>query len=151
MEIKPYKNNAKKHSKKQIEAIAKSIKEFGMHQPIVVDTKGVIIIGHGRYEACKLLGIEPKVVVADLPAKKAAAYRLADNKLNESKWDVDLVLEELKLLGKDLVDITGFNVKDITDEFNVTADLNSEIDIDGVQSTLVHTCPKCGFEFGKKK
>lgn len=39
MEIKPYSKNGKKHTKKQIEQVANSIKEFGMNQPIVVDKK----------------------------------------------------------------------------------------------------------------
>lgn len=64
MQIKPYPLNAKKHPQKQIEQVANSIKEFGMNQPIVVDADGVIIVGHGRYEALKHLGMEldPKYV-----------------------------------------------------------------------------------------
>ena len=47
--VKPYKNNAKIHDEKQVEKIAKSIKEFGWRgNPIVVDREGVIIAGHGR-------------------------------------------------------------------------------------------------------
>ena len=49
MHIQPYADNAKKHPKKQVEQIAESIKRFGMNQPIVVDEKGIIIVGHGRY------------------------------------------------------------------------------------------------------
>lgn len=57
MKITPYSKNSKKHPKKQIEQVANSIKEFGMNQSIVVDNQGVIIVGHGRYEALKLLGV----------------------------------------------------------------------------------------------
>lgn len=109
MEIKPYTKNAKKHPKKQIEQIANSIKEFGMNQPIVVDKQGVIIVGHGRYEASKLLGIEPEIKVVDLTEEQAKAYRLADNKLNESEWDMGLAIEELKGLSEELFDLTGFD------------------------------------------
>lgn len=111
MEIKPYSKNAKKHPKKQIEQVANSIKEFGMNQPIVVDKQGVIIVGHGRYEALKHLGWEVKpewVKVVDLTEEQANAYRLADNKLNESDWDMVLVIEELKGLSPEMLDITGF-------------------------------------------
>jgi ParB-like chromosome segregation protein Spo0J len=87
-DIKPYEKNAKKHPKKHVEQVAASIKEFGMNQPIVVDKQGVIIVGHGRYEACKLLGIEPEIKVVELTEEQAKAYRLADNKLNESDWDM---------------------------------------------------------------
>lgn len=118
MEIKPYEKNAKKHPKKQIEQVAASIKEFGMNQPIVVDKEGVIIVGHGRYEAIKSLGWEVKdewVKVVDLTEEQAKAYRLADNKLNESEWDMQLVIEELKLLSEPLLDLTGFD-KDLVIE-----------------------------------
>jgi len=110
-EITPYNKNAKKHSKKQIQQVANSIKEFGFNQPIVIDKKGVIIVGHGRYEASKLLGLtEVPILEVDLTEKQAKAYRLADNKLNESDWEMDLVIEELKELDDtDLVELTGFD------------------------------------------
>lgn len=111
MNIQPYPKNAKKHPKKQIEQVANSIKEFGMNQPIVVDKQGVIIVGHGRYEALKSLGWEVKpewIKVVDLTEEQANAYRLADNKLNESDWDMELVLEELKGLSSEMLDLTGF-------------------------------------------
>jgi len=111
--IKPYEKNAKEHPKHQIEKIADSIKEFGFNQSIVIDKEGVIIVGHGRLEAAKLLGMDKvPVVIAELTEEQAKAYRLADNKLNESDWDMDLVIEELKgleLAGFD-IELTGFDV-----------------------------------------
>jgi len=112
MQITPYAKNAKKHPQKQVEQVANSIKEFGMNQPIVVDKQGVIIVGHGRYEALKSLGMEIKdeyIKVVDLTEEQAKAYRLADNKLNESEWDMDLVIEELKSLSEPMVELTGFD------------------------------------------
>ena len=108
-DIKPYEKNAKKHPEEHIQKIANSIKEFGMNQPIVVDKDGVIIVGHGRYEACKLLGIEPEIKIVDLDKERVNAYRLADNKLNESEWNMALVIEELKGLSEEMVDLTGFD------------------------------------------
>jgi len=113
MQIKPYGKNAKKHPKKQIEQVANSIKEFGMNQPIVVDKDGVIIVGHGRYEALKHLGwseeqILENIKVVDLTEDQAKAYRLADNKLNETDWDMELVIQELKELPEIMIDLTGF-------------------------------------------
>ena len=92
-EIKPYKNNAKKHPQTQVDNIAKSINDYGFRQPIVVDKDGVIIIGHGRYLACKELGKTevPVHYAGDLTAKKVRELRLLDNKLNESEWDFDLL------------------------------------------------------------
>lgn len=113
MKIQPYADNAKKHPKSQIEQIAKSIERFGMNQPIVVDGEGIIIVGHGRYAALQHLGweIKPEWVLQlnNLTRDEANAYRLADNKLNESEWDMDLVIEELRGLDADLFLLTGFD------------------------------------------
>jgi len=129
MEITPYIKNAKKHPKKQIEQVANSIKEFGMNQPIVVDKQGVIIVGHGRYEALKLLGMEVKdeyIKVVDLTEEQAKAYRLADNKLNESEWDMKLAIEELKVLSDEMFDLTGFD-RDLIIEADEADDIVPEI------------------------
>lgn len=116
-EISPYRKNAKKHDKKQIAQIAASIKAFGFNQPIVVDKDNVIIVGHGRYEAAKVLGLEevPVMQVA-LNKEQASAYRLADNKLNESEWDMSMVIEELKELSMEMLELTGFEKDLIVEE-----------------------------------
>lgn len=129
MKISPYAKNAKKHPKKQIEQVAASIKEFGMNQPIVVDKQGVIIVGHGRYEALKSLGMEVKdeyIKVVDLTEEQAKAYRLADNKLNESEWDMDLVIEELKGLSEPMLELTGFD-KDLIIESDEQDDVVPDV------------------------
>jgi len=109
-EIKPYFKNAKEHSDKQIKKIADSISEFGFNQPIVLDKDNVIIVGHGRYMAAQSLEMQTvPTITIDLDEEHAKAYRLADNKLNESNWDMDIVIEELKGLSLDMIDLTGFN------------------------------------------
>jgi len=114
-EIRPYEANAKVHPDKQLKQIAASLREFGWRQPIVVDKAGVIIVGHGRYYAYLKHpeGIaEPRIEVADdLTDEQVRSYRLADNKLNESDWNMDLVKQDLIELGPDwhLYDLTGFS------------------------------------------
>lgn len=99
-EIKPYKKNAKKHEETQIKNVMQSIKEFGVVQPIVVDKNNTIIIGHCRYEAMKRLGYdelqEDWVKVVDLSEEEAEKLRLLDNKLNESEWSLDLLLDSIQ-------------------------------------------------------
>ena len=113
-ELKPYKNNARKHSKDQLKKIAASIKEFGFVNPVLVDGKNTIIAGHGRVEAAKTLGIEavPCVLVEHLSESQKRAYIIADNRLAElSEWDMELLnleLNELKQLDFKL-DLTGFD------------------------------------------
>lgn len=106
-EIKPYKKNAKKHNKTQIENVAESIKQFGWQQPIVLDKNNVIIIGHCRYEAAKLLGYKtaPCKIASDLSDQQVKKLRNLDNKLNESEWDYDILKLDISDLSFD-----GFNI-----------------------------------------
>lgn len=133
MEIKPYADNAKKHSDKQIEQIGDSIREFGWQQPIVVDKEGTIIAGHGRWLAYKKYDLpEPPIQVANLSPEQARAYRLADNKLNESDWDMELVIQELKDMNIEMVALTGFDI-DLVEGMENAAQINElarERDID---------------------
>lgn len=108
--ITPYEKNAKKHPDEQVQKIMDSIREFGFNQPIVVDSKGVIIVGHGRYMAAQLLDLDKvPVVQLDVSEDKAKSYRLADNKLNESEWDMDIVIGELKTMSLAMIDLSGFD------------------------------------------
>ena len=80
--LKPYEKNAKKHSETQIKNVAESIKEFGWQQPIVVDPNYVIIIGHCRYEAAKLLKLEEvPVAIAHMGSLTDHRYRVSQIRL----------------------------------------------------------------------
>ena len=98
----PYAKNAKKHSDKQIQNVAKSIREYGFVQPVVIDRGGIIVIGHCRVLAAKTLNMEevPCVCVDDLTPEQVNALRIVDNKTNESEWDIDTL--EADLLSLDL-------------------------------------------------
>ena len=109
-DIRPYDKNAKKHPPKQLRQIAESIKAFGFNQPVVTDNNRVIIVGHGRYFAAQKLGMtEIPVLTIELDEEKARSYRLADNKLNESDWEMELVIEELKNMSFENLKLTGFD------------------------------------------
>jgi DNA modification methylase len=115
--IIPYVNNPKAHPDDQIKKIASSIKEFGFKVPIIVDKDFVIIAGHGRYYAAKLLGLDkvPVIIAEDLTPAQVKAFRIADNKVAESEWDYESLLAELEQL-KDLdydIELTGFDEEEI--------------------------------------
>ena len=95
--IKPYEKNPRKNDR-AVDGVAESIKQFGFQQPIVVDKKNVIVVGHTRYKAAQKLGLKtvPCVRADDLTKEQVKAYRIADNKLNElATWDFELLGEEL--------------------------------------------------------
>lgn len=117
--IKPYDNNAKMHDQSQIDAVAKSIEQFGFVQPIVIDKSFNIVIGHCRYLASKNLGLTevPCVIVEELSEEQVSALRLADNKLNESEWDTEL----LKLCLEDIatIDMSDFGFDAVFDDEDI--------------------------------
>lgn len=142
----PYINNARTHSKDQIQMIASSIKEFGFNDPIAIDAKNGIIAGHGRLEAAKLLGLEevPTIRLDHLTKSQQKAYVLAHNRIAlDSGWDSDLLkieFNELIEAGFDL-DLTGFDQKEI-DAF-LNAEIENEFEdheSDGLGETAESIC-----------
>jgi DNA modification methylase len=116
----PYARNARTHSKRQIRQIAASIKTFGFTSPVLVNRSRMIIAGHGRVDAAKLLGMKsvPTICLENLTEDEIRAYILADNRLAENAgWDDSILAIELQhLTSVDLgfeVSITGFEVGEI--------------------------------------
>ncbi len=96
--LKPYANNARTHSAKQIGQIKSSMKAFGFMNPILIDADNEVIAGHGRLAAALELGMAtvPTIQVTHLSEKEVRAYRLADNKLAENAtWDTDILQIEI--------------------------------------------------------
>ena len=108
----PYARNPRNNTA-AIDAVKASIAEFGFRQPIVVDEKMVVIVGHTRLEAAKALGLKtvPVHVAEGLTPAQAKAYRIMDNRSHENaQWDDELLRLEfgdLKLDDFDLA-LTGF-------------------------------------------
>lgn len=100
--IKPYAGNPRLNDQ-AVDAVARSIKEFGFRQPVVVDEHGVIVVGHARFKAAVKLGLEkvPVHVAKGLTAAEIKAYRIADNQTASiSTWnDVLLPIELAELQG----------------------------------------------------
>jgi len=117
----PYKQNARKHSDKQKHQIAASIKQFGFNNPVLIDNDNVIIAGHGRVEAAKLLGLKtvPTLSLSHMSESEKRAYIIADNRLAElAGWDEEILAIEFQHLLEipDLnfdVEITGFETSEI--------------------------------------
>lgn len=104
-EVKPYYRNTKVHSKSQIADIARSIRDFGFDQPVVVDQEMIIIKGHGRYYAAVKIGMKniPTIKREDLTPAQVMASRIADNKLFEmTSVDAQVQSDELDDIAKSL-------------------------------------------------
>jgi ParB-like chromosome segregation protein Spo0J len=114
----PYARNPRQIPQSAIDKVAASIQDFGFRQPIVVDQKGVIIVGHVRLLAAQQLRSTnvPVHVATELTNAQVNCYRLADNRTNEeATWDMEMLaleLADLRLSEFDL-DLTGFNLDEI--------------------------------------
>ena len=100
-ELKPYAGNARAHPKSQIEQLKASISANGFVNPVLIDEAGLLIAGHGRWQAAKALGLSsiPTITLPGLSERAKAKIRLADNQIAaNAAWDLDLLKDELKLV-----------------------------------------------------
>lgn len=132
-ELHPYENNARTHSPAQLEAISNSIKEFGFINPVIIDENNMILVGHGRIEASKILGITqaPYRRITNLTEDQKKAYILADNRLSDlGGWDEEMLAQELESIQ---LDMSAFGFEDFEinidePEPDITED---DFDVDG--------------------
>lgn len=118
----PYVNNARTHSKEQINKLRASIREFGFINPVIIDRDYNVIAGHGRIMASKDEGIDkvPCVFVDYLTDAQKKAYILADNRMAlDADWDEELLKVEIESLqGADFdLNLTGFDEAELMDIF----------------------------------
>ena len=122
--LNEYEGHVKEHPPEQVRKIADSIEKFGMNAPIGVDENNMIIYGHGRYMACKLLGMEtvPVIRLEHMTEQQKRAYILVDNKLNmETGFDMEALNAELQA-------ISDFDMGDFG--FDMDFDFDADDDAD---------------------
>ena len=125
----PYVNNTRTHSEEQINQIASSIKEFGFTNPVLIDTDGGLIAGHGRVMGAKKLGLKevPTITLDNLTEAQKKAYIIADNKIAlNAGWDEELLKIELQSLQEMDFDYSnlGFDFEFDTEELNDENEIN---------------------------
>lgn len=131
----PYQNNARTHSKEQINKLRASIREFGFVNPVIIDREYNVIAGHGRIAAASEEGITevPCVFVDHLTEAQKKAYILADNRMAlDAGWNEDLLrveLEALEEMGYDL-GLTGFDDKELAALFPAEEAKEDDFDVD---------------------
>ena len=134
----PYANNARTHSKAQIEKLRSIYRGIGFGDPVEVDENFTILSGHGRVEAAKAEGMTelPYVMLSGMTEAEKKAYILAVNRSAlDAGWDEELLAVELEALQEDNFDLamTAFDEKELAalfetddaedDDFDVEAEL----------------------------
>ena len=117
-ELQPWPGNPRSHSTKQLAKLKTSILTFGFTNAVLIDEGDIILSGHGRLEAAKLLGLEsiPVRVISGMTEAQKRAFVIADNKIGDlSKWDLPLLKQELEVLIQFDYDIesVGFDTAEI--------------------------------------
>jgi len=155
VDLTPYENNSRTHSKEQVGQIVESIKEFGFTNPILIDEDGGIIAGHGRLEAATALGMEevPTITLEGLTEAQKRAYVIADNKLAlNAGWDIGALTEEIMALSDEgfNLDLLGFDPDELTkllDEPDFAPGTEEDQGkLDELEPKWC-ACPYCGKEF----
>lgn len=127
--VRPYPGNPRQNEE-AVDAVARSIKEFGPRVAIVVDRKGVIVKGHTTRLAAIKLGYKkwPVHVAEDLTPAQVRAYRIADNRVGEiARWDRDMLAVEvdaIRKMGTVELDVLGWDEEELA---AITGGLRPEI------------------------
>ena len=136
----PYANNARTHSKEQINKLRSIYRGIGYGDPVEVDENFTILSGHGRVEAAKAEGMKelPYVMLTGMTEAEKKAYILAVNRSAlDAGWDEELLAVEIDALQEMGMDplLTGFDEKELAalyadeseeakdDEFDLSAAL----------------------------
>tara|TARA_R100000988_G_C4000142_1_gene168472 strand:- start:1116 stop:1721 length:606 start_codon:yes stop_codon:yes gene_type:complete len=121
-ELKPADYNPRQLKKHQYEAIKKSIEEFGLVDPIVInknpERENIVIGGHQRLKVCKDLGYkEIPCVEIDLDLNKEKELNIRLNK-NTGEFDFDLLANMFE--ESDLIEwgFEGWQLGVFTEDFN---------------------------------
>ncbi|MFN3644324.1 MAG: DNA modification methylase [Gemmobacter sp.] len=97
-----------------VDRMAQAIVEFGFRIPIVARSDGLVVDGHLRLKAARLLGLDtvPVVLADELSETQIKAFRLlANQSANWAEWDEALLSAELNdLLAEDFdLSLVGFS------------------------------------------
>lgn len=138
----PYEDNARTHSRAQVQQIVASIQEWGWTNPILADEAGQIIAGHGRLQAAKELKLlsVPVVITRGWSEEQKRAYCLADNQLAlNAGWDLKRLRAQVSELEQ-----WGFNTEllGFPEEMNAEAEWTGMPEFEqtkiGYRSLMVH-------------
>lgn len=133
-EIQPAEYNPRKTlapGNPEWEALKGSVEDFGLVEPLVVNTRGgrnILVGGHQRYNVLKATGAEEtEVVVVDLEEKAEKQLNLALNRI-EGMWDYEKLEVLFEELSTEEILRTGFSQEEISD---ILKDYDFEGDGDG--------------------
>lgn len=150
--IHPFEWNSQRHDEEQVALIAKSIKERGWRNAILIDEEGVIICGHGRYFAALKLGLSvvPINRAVGWTEEEKSAHRIFDNHVTKkAKWDFDNLNIQLDYLEDNDYDLEAWGLDDLRFDDDQEKAEEDEENASAKEKSLA-VCPECGHQFDPK-
>ena len=131
----PYANNARTHSKEQINKLRSIYRGIGYGDPVEVDENFTILSGHGRVEAAKAEGMTelPYVMLTGMTEAEKKAYIIAVNRSAlDAGWDEELLAVEIEALKEQAFDLslTGFTEEELAGYFGDDTEETQDDDFD---------------------
>ena len=137
--LKPFVDNPREHSERNINDIKRSISRFGFTNPVLVRREdNMIIAGHGRIEAAMIEGLDTiPVIYLDMSDNDAKLYSITDNRTGEtSEWDLLALKELTEALDNDGMEIedSGFEIAEL-EELLESVEPEVEVEEDDFDTT----------------
>lgn len=126
-DLVPNPKNPNQHPEDQLELLAKIIRVQGWRAPVTVSTlSGMIVRGHGRYLAGKLIGCPVPVDYQDYATEAdEMADLVADNRIAElAEMDKKMLAEIMSQFDEESISLTGYSESEIDE---ITASLSGEL------------------------
>lgn len=146
-DLKPDKRNYRKHNKKNLELIKKSVDEVGLGRSVVIDSENEIICGNGLVST---LDKNTKVKVVETDGSELVVVKRTDLKTGDEKR------KQLAVMDNSTSDSSEFDFELLQTDFDIETlndwglDVNFEVEEEEiepeeltVQKKLLK-CPCCG-------
>lgn len=142
--------NARKHSKANLDAIMGSLKLFGQRKPIIVTPDNFVVAGNGTLQAAQCLGWD-EIAITRTPLgwtwDQIKAYALADNRTAElAEWDPQILKEQMLELDANGWELSEFGFESLQPPTEEQAPLKDFPSYDDDDETK-YKCPKCSYEW----
>jgi ParB-like chromosome segregation protein Spo0J len=140
--LTPAARRTRTHSGKKRQTLEMSIREYGILDPITINSANVIVDGHLRFEVSQKLGFRevPVIRISHLSDVELRAYAIAANKLPAvANYDLDALRLEFEEIRAEIpkldLTITGFSIGELDRlDGNYRAGLYDDLDEDVPES-----------------
>lgn len=132
-ELKHPEKNVRVHTKRQLQELYRSYKQFGQYRPVVVDENNMILVGNGFVEALREYGVQEVKALryTNLSENKKKKLMIADNQIYSLGFDnSDVILELLSEI--DDFDIPGYDEDFLRELMASEEEIEGEIERFGI-------------------